>query len=139
LEYSATGKKLKEWGKAGTGPGEFHAPHCIQIDESGTIYVADRENGRIERFDLDGKYLGEISGLGRVFSVKLARGELWATIQAANQPLTSGGWIVELDPKTGKLLGHLEVAQLGGHALVVTPSGEPVTTMGSGLLWFKTK
>ncbi|WP_263376193.1 6-bladed beta-propeller [Granulicella aggregans] len=139
LEYSATGEKLREWGNAGMGPGEFHVPHSIQIDGFGTVYVADRENGRIERFDLDGKYLGEIAGLGRVFSVKLVHGVLWAAIQAANQPLTSGGWIVELDPKTGRMLGHLEVGELGGHALDVTPSGEPVTTMGHGLLWFKTK
>src|SRR5262245_50802219 len=43
LEYTADGKKIREWGKAGTGPGEFRLPHSIQIDENGVIYVADRE------------------------------------------------------------------------------------------------
>jgi hypothetical protein len=34
--------------------------HSIQIDENGVVYVADRENGRIQKFDLNGKFLGEI-------------------------------------------------------------------------------
>ncbi len=50
LEYAADGKKLREWGSAGTGPGQFRLPHSIQIDGSGVVYVADRENGRIQRF-----------------------------------------------------------------------------------------
>ena len=54
LEYTADGKKIREWGKAGTGPGEFRLPHSIQIDENGIIYVADRENGRIQQFDQQG-------------------------------------------------------------------------------------
>src|SRR6516165_10087988 len=59
LEYTADGKEIREWGEAGTGPGQFRLPHSIQVDENGIVYVADRENGRVERFDLQGKYLGE--------------------------------------------------------------------------------
>jgi hypothetical protein len=43
LEYTADGKRVKQWGKAGSSPGELHLPHVIQISEDGTIYVADRE------------------------------------------------------------------------------------------------
>ena len=63
LEYTADGKKVREWGSAGTGPGQFHLPHSIVADENNIVYVADRENGRIEKFDLDGKFLGEIPNL----------------------------------------------------------------------------
>ena len=139
LEYTPGGKRVKQWGRAGTGPGEFRLPHAIQIDENRIVYVADRENGRIEKFDLNGNFLGEISHLGRVFSIDLAGDALWATIQPFNQPLTSGGWVVKLDRKTGKILGHLEVPQAGGHSVTVTPSGEPLTTVGDELLWFKAR
>ena len=61
----ADGKKVREWGSAGTGPGQFRLPHSIQIDEPAMVYVADRENGRIQRFDLEGKYLGEWSRTAR--------------------------------------------------------------------------
>jgi hypothetical protein len=43
LEYTADGKRVKQWGKPGNSPGEFRLPHAIQIDEEGTIYVADRK------------------------------------------------------------------------------------------------
>ena len=35
LEYSADGKRLSEWGSAGTGPGQFRLPHSIDIDSAG--------------------------------------------------------------------------------------------------------
>ena len=54
--YHADGKRVKQWGKPGAGPGEFRLPHAIQIDEKGTLYVADRENGRIVKVDLDGNF-----------------------------------------------------------------------------------
>jgi DNA-binding beta-propeller fold protein YncE len=68
LEYTASGVKLREWGREGTGPGEFHLPHAIQIGPDGIIYVADRENGRIEKFDPEGKFLGAIDHLGRCYA-----------------------------------------------------------------------
>ena len=139
LEYTADGKQVKQWGRPGTSPGEFNLPHAIQIDRDGTIYIADRENGRIQKFNLDGKFLGQITGLGRVFSLKLAGGVLWATIQPFNQPLTSGGWIVKLDRKTGQIFGHLSIPERGGHSVDLMPTGEPLTTAGSQLLCFQAK
>ncbi|HEY4838939.1 MAG TPA: 6-bladed beta-propeller, partial [Candidatus Acidoferrales bacterium] len=86
LEYTADGKRVREWGSAGTGPGQFHLPHSIVIDEENIIYVADREGGRIERFDLDGKFLGEFPTLGRTYSLKLSGGVLWAGMAPLNEP-----------------------------------------------------
>ncbi len=138
LEYTPDGKRVKAWGTPGTGPGEFHLPHAIQSDEEGSIYVADRENGRIQKFDLDGKFLGEISHIGRVYSLKLAGNALWAGVQPLNQPTGSAGWLVEFDRKTGKMLGHLDVPQAHGlHSVEQMPSGEPLTTLDKGLLWFR--
>jgi DNA-binding beta-propeller fold protein YncE len=135
LEYSADGKRLRQWGEPGTGPGQFHLPHALQIGADGTIYVADRENGRIQKFDMDGKYLGEIGPLGRTYSLKLAGGALWAATAPLNLPTGSPGWLVKIDPKTGKILGHLEAA--GEHGMDVSPAGEPVTTAGDHVIWFR--
>jgi hypothetical protein len=91
LEYTSDGKRVREWGSAGTGPGQFHLPHSIVIDEDNIIYVADRENGRIERFDLDGKFLGEFPNLGRTYSLKLSGGALWAGTPASfTKPESTG-------------------------------------------------
>ena len=46
-------------GKFGQGPGEFSQPHSIVIDSKDRVYVADRNNVRIQIFDSKGKYLTE--------------------------------------------------------------------------------
>jgi DNA-binding beta-propeller fold protein YncE len=140
LEYSSDGKRVRAWGTPGSGPGQFKLPHSIQIDEKGVVYVADRENGRIQKFDLDGKYLGEIPGLGRTYSLKLAGNVLWAGMQQLNEPTGAPGWVVKLDRNTGKMLGHLDVADKGGlHSMEQTASGEPITVLANQLMWFHAK
>ena len=44
------------WGKSGVGQGEFNLPHNICCDEDGWVYVADRENHRVQIFDGKGKF-----------------------------------------------------------------------------------
>jgi streptogramin lyase len=138
LEYTADGKRLRQWGGPGDGRGEFHLPHAIQIAANGTIFIADRENGRIEKFDLNGNYVGQIAGLGRIYSLKVVGDVLWATMQTLDQPPGSPGWIVKLDPDSGKMLGHLDVAEpLGLHSIEMSSLGEPLITLGNQLLWFR--
>ncbi len=64
-KFSKDGKFLKAWGKKGSGPGEFDAPHTIAIDSQGRLFVGDRNNNRIEIFDQDGKFLDEWRQFGR--------------------------------------------------------------------------
>jgi 6-bladed beta-propeller protein len=139
LEYTADGKKVREWGSAGTGPGEFHLPHCIVVDRNNILYVADRENGRIQKFDLDGKFLGEIPTLGRTYSLKLGtNGTLWAGMQSLNEPPGSPGWVVKLDRKSGKILGYMPVSEKAGlHSLEDAGGGQPMTDVGNKVVWFK--
>jgi len=45
------------FGQAGTGPGMLNDARYIAVDGSRTIYVADYQGGRIQAFDVTGKYL----------------------------------------------------------------------------------
>ncbi len=54
------GRWLKSFGEPGSGPGQLSTPHSIAADAQGNIYVANRQNMRIEVFDNDGKYLRQI-------------------------------------------------------------------------------
>lgn len=54
--FSPDGRHLSSWGQCGTGEGEFNLPHAINCDDDGWIYVADRENHRIQIFDSSGRY-----------------------------------------------------------------------------------
>lgn len=59
IKFSKEGKYIFEWGKKGNKPGEFNTPHGIDLDLSGNIYVADRDNNRIQKFDKNGIFLKE--------------------------------------------------------------------------------
>ncbi len=64
-QYSPDGKLLKSWGESGTGPGQFNIPHNLCCDPDGWIYVADRENHRVQVFDGNGNYETEWHNLHR--------------------------------------------------------------------------
>ncbi len=64
-KFSAEGELLKSWGEPGTGPGEFNLPHGIALDSRGRVFVADRENSRIQIFSPDGEYLDEWPDIAR--------------------------------------------------------------------------
>ncbi len=56
-KFSADGTYQFSWGEPGNGPGQFNLPHGIWYDSRGRLLVADRENDRVQVFDLDGKLL----------------------------------------------------------------------------------
>lgn len=62
--YSANGKLLREWGKSGTGDGEFSWPGGIAISRSGRVYVADQTNRRVQVFDREGMFLAKWGAYG---------------------------------------------------------------------------
>jgi DNA-binding beta-propeller fold protein YncE len=55
-KFSPDGKRLLSWGEPGTDPGQFNIVHNIVTDVEGWVYVADRENHRVQVFDGNGKY-----------------------------------------------------------------------------------
>jgi hypothetical protein len=59
VHFDRNGKFVKAWGKLGVGPGEFSLPHAIVRDSKGRLYVADRNNVRIQVFDENGTFLDQ--------------------------------------------------------------------------------
>lgn len=59
LKFDASGNFVSQWGSRGTGPGQFAVAHSIDIDDQDRIYVADRENMRVQIFDTNGSYVDE--------------------------------------------------------------------------------
>jgi DNA-binding beta-propeller fold protein YncE len=126
LVYDHTGKRVHQWGSPGTGPGQFHLVHGITIDRDNVVYVADRSNGRIQRFDLEGKYLGEWNHLGKTFSVEAAAdGAIWIGTHERTVINEAPGWIVKVDRKTGKVLG--QIPSPGLHSVTLSRDGEIFT------------
>ena len=52
-------------------------PHGIAIDRQGVVYVADRENSRVQIFNRHGQFLGEWTDVARPCQVRvMANGDL---------------------------------------------------------------
>ena len=64
-KYTPDGKLMKTWGEPGTDPGQFNIVHNIVTDADGWVYVADRENHRVQVFDGNGKYETQWNNLHR--------------------------------------------------------------------------
>ena len=54
------GNWLDSWGSYGSEPGQFRLPHNLQVDRQGNVYVADRSNRRIQKYDSEGNLLKSI-------------------------------------------------------------------------------
>ncbi len=65
LKFDKNGKFIKEWGKLGTGPGDFDQPHALAFDSKGLLYVGDRNNNRVQVFTQDGKFVKEYRQFSR--------------------------------------------------------------------------
>jgi streptogramin lyase len=59
LKFDSEGNFQMMWGSRGDGPGQFSVAHSIVIDEDDNLYVADRENQRIQIFDTEGNFLDQ--------------------------------------------------------------------------------
>ena len=69
--YTADGEHLLTWGGEGGGPGQFRISHSVRIDREDRIWTCDRENRRIQIFDLEGNFLDEWTGLLRPNNIYL--------------------------------------------------------------------
>jgi DNA-binding beta-propeller fold protein YncE len=63
--YSPKGERLFSWGRSGVEEGEFNFPHSVCTDKQGFVYVADRENHRVQVFDDGGRYVTQWNNLHR--------------------------------------------------------------------------
>ena len=123
LKFDKTGKFIKSWGGKGTGPGQFDIAHSIVIDSKGLVYVADRQNRRVQIFDTDGKFIKEWKYAGLPCGLYLGPDQqMYLATGYAGQilKLDANGKAVAATGQPGKELGQFGEA----HYLTVSPRGE---------------
>jgi len=62
--FAPDGTLIQTWGEPGTRPGQFNLPHGVFVAGS-EVFVADRENERIQIFTLDGEFVREWTDVQR--------------------------------------------------------------------------
>lgn len=120
VKYTADGEYLLQWGKRGTGPGEFGLPHNLVVDAQGRVYVTDRDNQRIQVFDSKGKFLDQWKDVGGVSTLFMTK----------DQHIWTGGVLRNLK---GEVVARLP-GNPGGHGTTVTESGDVFIAQLSGIV-----
>ena len=120
VKFSRDGRFLLQWGKRGTGPGEFGLPHNLVVDSQGRVYVTDRDNERVQVFDAAGTFLAEWKSIGVVSALAMTRdGRIW-----------TGAVLRDLN---GKALGRLSEGG-GAHGATVDADGNVYLAQLSGIV-----
>jgi DNA-binding beta-propeller fold protein YncE len=73
-KFTFEGNLVKYWGDRGTKTGQFNTPHNIVMDANSTLYVADRQNNRVQVFDTDGNFKAEYKLDGPAWSLCITPG-----------------------------------------------------------------
>jgi DNA-binding beta-propeller fold protein YncE len=138
-KYSPDGKLLKSWGESGSDPGQFNVVHNITCDADGWVYVADRENHRIQVFDGNGLYETQWNNLHRPCGLFMTGGkcplcyvgELGPVIPV-NRNFPNLGPRLSILDNDGKVLARIGVgppslapdAFIGPHGVAVDTNGD---------------
>jgi DNA-binding beta-propeller fold protein YncE len=99
----------------GTDPGQFNIVHNICTDDAGYVYVADRENHRIQVFDSNGKYETQWNNMHRPCALYMDRGP---------SPLC---YIGELGPG---LATNKNIPNVGHRLIILTAEGKVLARLG---------
>ncbi|MBI3683858.1 MAG: hypothetical protein HY235_26080 [Acidobacteria bacterium] len=126
VKLAKDGRVLKMWGKRGINPGEFNTPHSIAVDRQGRVYVADRENYRIQVFDAEGKFLQQWTHVGSPWGLAITPDQTLYMADGYNDrvlKLDLNGKVQGAFGGPGKLPGQFFYV----HHLSVSPSGTVYT------------
>jgi len=135
--YAPDGRLLRSWGEPGTDPGQFNIPHNIACDAEGWVYVADRENHRVQVFDGRGTFETQWINMHRPSGLFLDRrasrfyvGEIGGGV-AVNIDMPNIGPRVSIYGAKGDLLARLGNRPAGLEAgQFISPHGLAVDSRG---------
>lgn len=129
-KYSADGKLLFSWGEPGAGPGQFHVPHGIAVDSKGTVFVADRENSRLQLFSPNGEFLNEWTEIARPCQLAFDEHEY---VFVAELGYRAGMWPGTDPPHPNATGGRVSIFDHAGQLLCRFGGGEHPTEAGDFL------
>lgn len=124
VKFSSDGTYLKEWGSTGYAPGEFRQLHAIAIDKRGRIFVADRQNNRIQIFDHEGAFIAQWTQFGRPSGIYFDEHDTIYVADSESDDVQNPGW--EMGIRVGDALSGWV------RYFVLLPAGDPRVQKGNG-------
>jgi DNA-binding beta-propeller fold protein YncE len=143
LKFDGSGKFLKTWGRKGMGPGEFDVVHALALDSRGRLFVADRQNNRVQIFDADGHFIDQWFQFGRPSGIYIDANDVMyvadsesrdGRTSAGGTPLPPTGYGMNVGARRGIRIGSARDGTV--HAFIPDPCPYPYTsvpTMADGV------
>jgi DNA-binding beta-propeller fold protein YncE len=125
VKFSKDGKYIKEWGKKGSGPGEFDTLHSMAMDSKGRLFIADRGNSRIQIFDQDGKFIAEWKQFGRPSGLYITKNDTLYSVDSQSDDKTNPG------AKRGIRIGSAKDGSV--RAFIPDTSANPAVALAEGV------
>jgi hypothetical protein len=104
------------------GPAHYNVAHAIRVAKDGTVYLADRENRRLQVFTNDGKFVKQLIRTGTPFARNLA---LSADPEQRFLYVGADKGLAVVDRKTLEVVGTVEPAGIlgAGHHIATDSKG----------------
>ncbi len=91
-KFAPDGTFIMSWGRTGPGIGEFSTPHSIAFDSQGRVFIADRNNNRIQIFDQDGNFLDLWYQFGRPSGIAISPDDRIYVADSESFDFHNPGW-----------------------------------------------
>jgi DNA-binding beta-propeller fold protein YncE len=124
--FSGQGEFKQSWGEPGkTGPSQFHLPHSLIVTKDERIIVCDRENHRIQVFDLNGEFLSMWNDIQRPMDISVDRD---GNFVVSEGPVEGSSSRVSVLAPDGRVLSRFDCR--GGHGSWVDANGDIYVGVG---------
>jgi sugar lactone lactonase YvrE len=127
VKFTKDGKFIKQWGRIGSGPGEFRTPHAMAFDSRGRLFVADRGNHRIQIFDQEGKYIDSYYQFSRVSDLFITPDDTLYAIDSESDDIRHPNW------RTGVRVGRATEDKVTGFIPPHFSDTRPLGVAGEGV------
>ena len=77
VKFDPAGKRIATWGTKGKQPLQFQTPHSVTVDDADLLYVADRENHRVQVLDARGELQAIWMNVERPLTARFSNGSIF--------------------------------------------------------------
>jgi streptogramin lyase len=139
-KFDKNGKFIMQWGKHGSGPGEFEVPHALCFDSKGRLFVGDRGNSRVQVFDQNGKFIEEFTQFGKPSGIYIDKHDILYVADSESQEVAGArgpyglhpGWLRGI--RLGSIKDGVVTAFIPDTETTGAKEPRPITTAAEGIV-----